>query len=93
MSAPGVPPAGARSAADILATWARGLSDPELGAMALLLQNITVCIERARQAPPSIDRRCLALCITKLEEAEHWALQAVRVYAAAVDTQSSDPRE
>lgn len=86
---------GPRLAADILAAWARGagpgdgLTLDECESITALALAIGDAIRRAQKVPGSIDRRCMALVVTKLEEAEHWALQAIRV---AVDRADADRR-
>lgn len=82
---------GPRLAADILAAWARGASPSggltldECESTTALLLSIADAIRRAQKVPASIDRRCMALVVTKLEEAEHWAIQSLRVAVERAD--------
>lgn len=78
---------GPRLASDILAAWSRNLTVDEYGAMAAVAQVIDDAIRRAQKVPATIDRRCMALVVTKLEEAEHWALAALRVAVDRADQQ------
>ena len=72
---------GPRSLEELLAAWSTGLSVNEHQSLSVLYQAIAEAIRRGQKVPPSIDRRCMALVVTKLEEAEHWALQAARIAA------------
>jgi hypothetical protein len=72
---------GPRAITDLLAAWSTGLSTNEHESLGALHDVIAEAIRRGQKIPPSIDRRCMALVITKLEEAEHWALQARRIAA------------
>jgi hypothetical protein len=57
------------------------LTADEHEALSAVHDVIAEAIRRAQKVPSSIDRRCMALVVTKLEEAEHWALQARRLAA------------
>ena len=70
---------GPRAVSDLLAAWTRGLTNNEHESLNVLYQAIAEAIRRGQKVPPSIDRRCMALVVQKLEEAEHWALQALRI--------------
>lgn len=80
---------GPRSTADLLAAWARGITRDEQLSLDAVYQTIQEAIRRAQKVPASIDRRCLLNCVERLEEAEHWALQALRV-AIDRDDQARD---
>jgi hypothetical protein len=63
----------------LLDAWQSGLTHDEHLALGALHMAVAEAIRRAQKVPSTIDRRCMALVVTKLEEAEHWALQARRV--------------
>jgi hypothetical protein len=67
---------------DLIAVWLAGLPVHESRAFTNLGLALAFAKEKAESLPPSIDRRCASLINTKLDEAEHWALAAMR---AAVD--------
>lgn len=67
--------------AELLAAWSGRLTADEHEALSAVHEVIAEAIRRAQKVPSSLDRRCLALVVTKLEEAEHWALQARRIAA------------
>ncbi len=69
---------GPRAMSDLLAAWARGLTTDEHEALAALHNAIAEAIRRAQKLPATLDRRSAALVVTKLEEAEHWALDVRR---------------
>jgi hypothetical protein len=73
---------GPRAVKDLLAVWLAGLPMHEMRAFNDLSLALAFAKEKAELLPPSIDRRCAALINTKLDEAEHWMLNALR---AAVD--------
>src|SRR4051812_7537625 len=73
---------GPRAVKDLLAVWLAGLPMHEMRAFNDLSLALAFAKEKAELLPPSIDRRCAALINTKLDEAEHWMLAALR---AAVD--------
>lgn len=66
---------------ELLAAWSGWLTNEEHETLRLVHNVIAEAIRRAEKVPGSIDRRCMALVVTKLEEAEHWALQARRIAA------------
>jgi hypothetical protein len=74
--------AGPRAVSELLEVWLRGLPLHESGILRALALAIAQAKGVAAELPPSIDRRCRDLIGTKLDEAEHWALAALR---AAVD--------
>lgn len=82
---------GPRAVSDLLTAWARGLTTNEHESLSVLYQAIAEAIRRGQKVPPSIDRRCMALVITKLEEAEHWALQAMRIAVDRCDRERDAP--
>jgi hypothetical protein len=67
---------------DLIAVWLAGLPMHEMRAFNDLALSLAFAKQKAESLPPSIDRRCAALINTRLDEAEHWALAAMR---AAVD--------
>jgi hypothetical protein len=73
---------GPRAVQDLIAVWLAGLPMHEMRAFNDLALSLAFAKEKAESLPPSIDRRCASLINTKLDEAEHWALAAMR---AAVD--------
>jgi hypothetical protein len=73
---------GPRSSRELVDVWLRGLPMHESRALNDLALAIAFAKEKAELLPPSIDRRCAALVNTKLDEADHWAMDAMR---AAVD--------
>lgn len=73
---------GPRAVQDLIAVWLAGLPMHEMRAFNDLGLALAFAKQKAESLPPSIDRRCAALINTKLDEAEHWALAAMR---AAVD--------
>jgi len=73
---------GPRAVHDLLAVWLRSLPLHESRALNDLALALAFAKQKAEALPPSIDRRCAALINTKLDEAEHWSLAALR---AAVD--------
>ncbi len=77
---------GPRAISDLLVAWARGMSTDEYSSLTVTNDAIAEAIRRAQKVPSSVDRRCMALVVTKLEEAEHWALQAMRI---AVDREDA----
>jgi hypothetical protein len=83
----GSPVTGPRLAADILAAWSRNLSVEEYAALSELAELVGQAIRRTQQVPATVDRRCMALVVTKLEEAEHWTLAALRVAVDRADRQ------
>ena len=70
---------GPRAVQELLAIWTSRATVDEERAIRVLCACITNTLEEARNQTSPLDRRCLALVITKLEEAEHWALQALRI--------------
>jgi hypothetical protein len=62
----------------LLEAWGGFLTLDEAVALGTLHDIIAEAIRRAQKVPATIDRRCLALVVTKLEEAEHWAIEARR---------------
>lgn len=72
---------GRRAIADLQAAWSERLTGDEHECLSVLHDAIAEAIRRAQKVPSTIDRRCMALVVTKLEEAEHWALQARRIAA------------
>lgn len=73
---------------EILEAWARGMSlvtVDECHAVDELLEAIAAARARARAMPGTLDGRSLALIATKLDEAEHWAHQVVRIASARVE--------
>lgn len=81
---------GPRSVADLLAAWSRGLTVDEHQSLSVLYTAIAEAIRRGQKVPASIDRRCMALCVDRLEEAEHWALQAVRIAVDRCDREREE---
>ena len=73
---------GPRAVHDLLAVWLRSLPLHESRALNDLSLALAFAKQKAEALPPSIDRRCAALINTKLDEAEHWSLAALR---AAID--------
>lgn len=73
---------GPRAAQDLIGVWLAGLPNHEMRAFNELSLALSFAKEKAQLLPPSIDRRCAALINTKLDEAEHWSMAAMR---AAVD--------
>jgi hypothetical protein len=73
---------GPRAVQDLLAVWLRGLPLHESRALNDLALALAFAKQKAESLPPTIDRRCADLINTKLDEAEHWSLAALR---AAVD--------
>ena len=69
---------GPRSIQSVLARMSYIRYDDYL-ALEALHQAVAEAIRRAQKIPSTVDRRCMALVVTKLEEAEHWALQARRL--------------
>jgi hypothetical protein len=65
----------------LLEAWGGRLTVNEAVDLGALHDQIAEAIRRAQKVPASIDRRCMALVVTKLEEAEHWALEARRIAA------------
>jgi len=63
---------------ELLAAWQTDLTNDEHLALCVLHDAIAEAIRRAQKVPATIDRRSMALVVTKLEESEHWALQARR---------------
>ena len=63
----------------LLEAWGGALTLDEALALGAVHDVIAEAIRRAQKLPPSIDRRAAALVVTKLEEAEHWALEARRI--------------
>jgi hypothetical protein len=78
---------GPRSMDELLAAWRQRLTHNENESLSALADAVAEAIRRAQKLPPSIDRRCAALIVTKLEEAEHWSFQAWRL---AVDRPQSE---
>jgi hypothetical protein len=70
---------GPRAISDLLAAWSARLTSDENESLGALHDAVAEALRRAQKVPGSIDRRCMALVVTKLEEAEHWALQARRI--------------
>jgi hypothetical protein len=75
---------------ELLQAWARGLPADEHGHLDNLLGHIAHAIDATKVVPVSLDRRCLALVVTKLEEAEHWALAAMREAVDRADRKRAD---
>jgi hypothetical protein len=74
------------SARQLLATWQLGLPLDQAQALELLLGRVDAAIQAARASPATLHSDSLALVITHLEEAEHWAMVAVRsALASAAD--------
>ena len=71
---------------DLIAVWLAGLPMHEARAFNELALGLAFAKEKAELLPKTIDRRCAALINTKLDEAEHWMLSALR---AAVDRSDS----
>jgi hypothetical protein len=69
------------SLGDVVAPLQSELSDAELVEFARLSQAITFAIRVAGEMPTTLDARARALVVTKLQEAEHWSLELVRVAA------------
>lgn len=70
---------------ELLEAWATGivkLTNDELTRVERVLEAIAEARARAHQVPATVDRRSLALVHTKLDEAEHWALEAMRTEGA-----------
>ena len=72
---------GPRAIDELLWLWKGRLTHNEAEALGALHDAVAEAIRRAQKLPPSIDRRAAALIVTKLEEAEHWALEARRIAA------------
>lgn len=66
----------------LAAFYADRLTTEQLEFFTVILDCIDRALVEARAAPASLDRRCLALVTTKLEEAQHWAYAAGRAAAA-----------
>jgi hypothetical protein len=79
---------GPRAVQDLIAVWLAGLPMHEMRAFNELALALAFAKEKAESLPSSIDRRCAALINTKLDEAEHWSLAALR---AAVDRADREP--
>ena len=77
-AAAGAPVNGPTAIQRLLEAWGGRLPVDEAVALGALHDIIAEAIRRAQKVPATIDRRSLALVVTKLEEAEHWALQARR---------------
>jgi len=77
----GPPPvvSGPTAIQQLLDAWQHGLTNDEHVALCAVHDAVAEAIRRAQKVPASVDRRCLALVVTKLEEAEHWTLQARRL--------------
>ena len=73
---------GPRAVKDLISVWLSGLPMHESRAFTELAVSLSLAKDKATSLPPSIDRRCAALINTKLDEAQHWMLDALR---AAVD--------
>lgn len=67
---------------ELLACWDGKFTPDEHLSLSVVHEVIAEAIRRAQKVPASIDRRCMALVVTKLEEAEHWALEAHRIGAS-----------
>jgi len=74
---------------ELLELWrASGSLAPWHQELAALLVSLDDSLRRAQKVPQGVDRRCMALVVTKLEEAEHWALHALRVSSEAARARS-----
>lgn len=78
---------GPRAVNELISVWLAGLPMHESAAFTELHVALQLAKQKAQSLPPSIDRRCAALINTKLDEAEHWTLGAVR---EAVDRSDRD---
>lgn len=67
------------SLAVLLREWVQLMPRDEGHALVQVYAWIHSAMEQARSAPSTLDRRAIALTITKLEEAEHWVLECMRV--------------
>lgn len=66
---------------ELLAALDPALSDSELTQFGQLTTAITHAITVAGEMPTTFDPRARALIVTKLQEAEHWSLELLRVAA------------
>lgn len=83
---------GPRAVSELLEVWLRGLPLHESGILRALALAIAQAKGCASELPPSIDRRCRELIATKLDEAEHWALAALRAAVDRADRERPPPR-
>lgn len=67
------------SMADLVGRLQPPLSDAELAEFARLSTAIAFAAEVARNMPITLDGRARSLVVTKLQEAEHWSLELLRV--------------
>lgn len=70
--------------------WLKGVPVDEAHSLHALLADIERALASTKISPASLDRRCLALVVTKLEEAEHWALAAMREAVDRADHKRAD---
>lgn len=75
---------------ELLAALDPPLSESELAEFGRLWTAITHAITVAGEMPTTLDGRSRALVMTKLQEAEHWSLEILRVAARA---RSSPPTQ
>lgn len=66
---------------ELLAALDPALSDSELSHFGRLATAINHAISVAGDMPTTFDPRARALIVTKLQEAEHWSLELLRVAA------------
>lgn len=78
---------GWRSLAQIVADTP--LSDDEIAEFSRLSAAITHAIDTAGRMPTTLDARARALVVTKLQEAEHWSLEMLRIAALGRSRSSS----
>jgi len=65
---------GPRTVRELLEAWLPGLSLNEAQGLDAVQSTIAFALEHARSLPATLDGRTRALIVTKLEEAEHWAI-------------------
>jgi len=64
---------------ELIDTWSSALPEIEAASLGEILQEIQRALAFARSAPATLDGRTRALIVTKLEEAQHWALTCLRL--------------
>lgn len=69
------------STADIMARLAPLLTLDELEGACKLSMAINHAIKCTQELPSTLDARARALVVTKLQEADHWCLELIRIAA------------
>lgn len=64
---------------EVVCAWASRLPSIEGQSLLETIAQIQRATDFARNAPATLDGRARSLVITKLEEAEHWALHCLRL--------------